>query len=261
MTALSVNARRKKEAKRKREARARTRSLAPKERGYDFGAWLRGRVNELPALKRTWSDALAEKMQKGAEYDSLLRRYAAGKAFPKTDTAYAIGEGIRKLRHPWACGIFAVHAAGELVDFYQFTGRLSFHPSTRRLAAILGLVVPLMSPRVDEADVLIPLIPSEILDVLVSSARRLCALWCAWRSPDPVRTLRPLPYLLRIVVEVAGIKALSVADREMIIARLLRAWAVQNGFSEIVAMYDEGEMHPPTASDLVDAASEKRITP
>jgi hypothetical protein len=268
-----------KDAQRKRKARARVKERAPQGSFYDFGAWLQARVAELPTLPHAWSVDLADEMGEGGEYDRLLRRYAAGEVTPKTNTAYRIGEGLRSLGHPWVYGIVAVHAAGALEDFYAFIGLMTSYAGMRRLVARLGLIIPLTSVLVEDGESDLIQLPSEILCDLASYAERFDKLWRArdraisnlTDTPTPSWTLMarnrarnstlPMPNLIRMVVEVANAKALSVADREMIIARLLRAWAVQNGFSEVVAVYDEAEMKPPNASDLVDTAAEKGITP
>lgn len=228
--------RREKDAERKRQARARARSSVPQE--CDFGKWLRARAAELPALKRAWSDMLAEAMDEGLEYDRLLRRYATGDVTPKPEAAYRIGEGLRSLGHPWACGVLAVYATGALPYFYAFVGSLTVRPSLRRVAACLALVAGATGSYVGSEPIPGFLSGNRFLSVVTSNAERLDE---AWRSCNPATSRPLLSSPIELALMVAEAKTLSFFDREMIIARLLRSWAMQNDFHDIVDEYDEGD--------------------
>jgi len=92
-----------------RTRRQRLTDRAPLDDAGGFAHWLTAIIacNEIGA-SRAWSDELAEKMQKGVEFDSYLRRIAAGKIRPRPKSAWEIGEGLRNCGLRWASGAYAL---------------------------------------------------------------------------------------------------------------------------------------------------------
>jgi hypothetical protein len=80
------------------------------------GQWLTGVAwrhkfhVESPPRRRagTWSEKLAIAMEKGPEYDSLLRRIAKGERNPNPETTYNIGKGLRAAGLAWCSGALAL---------------------------------------------------------------------------------------------------------------------------------------------------------
>jgi len=88
------------------------RILAAVEPGHrsgrsEFRDWLAATVRLIPPGKRSWSNELADKMER-PDYDPRLRAFENGRRTPRTELAYDVGEGLRRCGLSWCSGLLAI---------------------------------------------------------------------------------------------------------------------------------------------------------
>lgn len=97
------------EKRRKDRERAQARRPKPNADRGAFGRWLKRVVSTSDLGEGAWSSRLAENMQEGEEYDRVLRKIADGAtAFPRLETTWKIGEGLRDSGLLWCSGAMAL---------------------------------------------------------------------------------------------------------------------------------------------------------